>query len=697
MEATILNDTIARSPSQRARTKIRARIAVAILAAACVGAFAGPARAAFVRGDVNSDGVVNQADAVFLLNAIYIDGPEPVCWDAGDINDDGAIGLLDPVWLLTYLFVSGPAPAAPFPSAGGDPTPDGIYCTVVGVTVSSLDPYLPTGASVPFTITNSSASAVTVSIVQALATGGGQTATTFAGGVPAIVVSAGATLNTSIVTGALASLNGASDVGVAVEGQLAEEFVIYDLKVASIAFNHSTDNLGDAVEARRSRLVDILIPEYLAGVRSHEVLYVGGQLPDFKAIFQLAPADLALTFTIDALDGGDLGTIAPITVPFTGGTSGDVFITLSQPTPMIVARHDLTWNWRAGLAGSAPYSFSATTHTVYTVLGVPTSPWNPTTAGGNRQPRVDALVVLADFAADATTLQEARSQIVHAGFDLPSFRYDTVSGSSGYGTFSGSTFNFNLDMYIAQGYGGTGTVVGCCYDACSIMVCFSNLNGDALNWLASGSGFVGGFFGYLNCLDPIGLTTPYSNNPFTLSAFTRDDPICGQDSSSASSNRSGFGNHTFGGLGTGGTAVIYDLTCTFDLDANPDTTAMWPAGTTASTALAATLLTDAGEAWSTNQFVGAVLRADVHSLSPNPYINYTITANSADTISTSGGTLTQFATAGDLYEVLNLTAPQVTTEYATGWAWPTYRTNCVDNVPATGTPNPITYGFSINN
>ena len=37
----------------------------------------------------------------------------------------------------------------------------------------------------------------------------------------------------------------------------------------------------------------------------------------------------------------------------------------------------------------------------------------------------------------------------------------------------------------------------------------------------------------------------------------------------------------------------------------------------------------------------------------------------------------------------------VAIDYAVGWDWPTYRGICVDDVPASSTPNPITYGFSI--
>ena len=80
----------------------------------------------------------------------------------------------------------------------------------------------------------------------------------------------------------------------------------------------------------------------------------------------------------------------------------------------------------------------------------------------------------------------------------------TVSGIAGLGFFVADGFRFDLDQYLELGYAGRGNVVGACYDSASIIVCFANLAGDELLWLASGSPFVGGFFGYPNCVDPIG-------------------------------------------------------------------------------------------------------------------------------------------------------------------------------------------------
>jgi hypothetical protein len=88
------------------------------------GAQAGPK---LRRGDANSDGAVNIADAVFTLAALFQGGPQPGCPDAADADDDGALALTDAVALLNYLFRGGAAPPAPGAEAcGADPSADAL-------------------------------------------------------------------------------------------------------------------------------------------------------------------------------------------------------------------------------------------------------------------------------------------------------------------------------------------------------------------------------------------------------------------------------------------------------------------------------------------------------------------------------------------------------------------------------------------
>jgi len=89
-----------------------------------------PGTGQFVRGDANDDGGVNIADAVFLLNQLFVPGSlASTCQDATDFNDDGGVNIADAVTLLNALFVPGsPGLPAPSPACGDDPTSDSLTC-----------------------------------------------------------------------------------------------------------------------------------------------------------------------------------------------------------------------------------------------------------------------------------------------------------------------------------------------------------------------------------------------------------------------------------------------------------------------------------------------------------------------------------------------------------------------------------------
>jgi len=77
----------------------------------------------FRRGDADGSGTVDLADAVAILESLFLGaGPLP-CEDAADGNDDGRLDISDPMMLLGSLFLgTGPLPE---PAAcGADPTAD---------------------------------------------------------------------------------------------------------------------------------------------------------------------------------------------------------------------------------------------------------------------------------------------------------------------------------------------------------------------------------------------------------------------------------------------------------------------------------------------------------------------------------------------------------------------------------------------
>ena len=75
----------------------------------------------FIRGDSNSDGVIDMEDALMVLD--YLSGDvEEVCLDYLDAQDDGLINFDDATYILEYIFSGGPEPPEPFTYAGYDPT-----------------------------------------------------------------------------------------------------------------------------------------------------------------------------------------------------------------------------------------------------------------------------------------------------------------------------------------------------------------------------------------------------------------------------------------------------------------------------------------------------------------------------------------------------------------------------------------------
>jgi hypothetical protein len=75
---------------------------------------AGYVGASFVqRGDVTADGLINVSDVVYLINYLFVAGPQPVPLEAGDVNCDGLLNASDVVYLINYLFIQGPSPCDP--------------------------------------------------------------------------------------------------------------------------------------------------------------------------------------------------------------------------------------------------------------------------------------------------------------------------------------------------------------------------------------------------------------------------------------------------------------------------------------------------------------------------------------------------------------------------------------------------------
>jgi len=67
----------------------------------------------FLCGDADRDELVNISDAVFIVNYVFKNGPEPYPLDIADVNADGAVNVGDAVSLIKYIFSGGAPPACP--------------------------------------------------------------------------------------------------------------------------------------------------------------------------------------------------------------------------------------------------------------------------------------------------------------------------------------------------------------------------------------------------------------------------------------------------------------------------------------------------------------------------------------------------------------------------------------------------------
>ncbi|MBD3219122.1 MAG: hypothetical protein GF310_12675 [candidate division Zixibacteria bacterium] len=69
-------------------------------------------------GDANLDDVVNISDIVWIINYVFVGGPEPLpVLACGDVNSDKDVNVSDAVWLINYVFEGGPAPSECSPGA----------------------------------------------------------------------------------------------------------------------------------------------------------------------------------------------------------------------------------------------------------------------------------------------------------------------------------------------------------------------------------------------------------------------------------------------------------------------------------------------------------------------------------------------------------------------------------------------------
>jgi hypothetical protein len=83
----------------------------------------------FRRGEVNGDGILDVSDPIALLFHVFLgERTAYYCREAMDADDNGRVEISDATFILQYLFLGGPEPGVPGRPCGVDPTPDDLGC-----------------------------------------------------------------------------------------------------------------------------------------------------------------------------------------------------------------------------------------------------------------------------------------------------------------------------------------------------------------------------------------------------------------------------------------------------------------------------------------------------------------------------------------------------------------------------------------
>ncbi len=67
----------------------------------------------YLAGDPNHDGIIDVGDVIYLINYLFVDGPEPDPLESGDVDGYGEVDIGDVIYLINYLFIDGPPPVNP--------------------------------------------------------------------------------------------------------------------------------------------------------------------------------------------------------------------------------------------------------------------------------------------------------------------------------------------------------------------------------------------------------------------------------------------------------------------------------------------------------------------------------------------------------------------------------------------------------
>jgi hypothetical protein len=350
-------------------------------------------------------------------------------------------------------------------------------------------------------------------------------------------------------TGLRFSYSGTTMAEAATNGDFFSRAGLFQLWVKSITFNwDQAYSNNDALNIRQDLNTEVQYPEYNTDPLYNAPAAYTRNLatPQIVVTFGMQPA-VDGTIKIQGIStdvGGALSNTYSSDVTFSGGQSSPTPFTMQLPTPDRIMKTQEYWDWDVIEGGASMPMTNTGPHTIYTLLGLPLSPWS-TLAGHTYNPWVSAL----DFAIDPSkgnahntaTQMDATSAItnyIHWNYGLT---YETQGGRPFYSTSTGSFLH--LQAYMTKMYG---SIVNC-YDQAAALTALTTLIGIPSMYLYMDP------YGYLNPTHLLGIPG-LCNNPFFDGYGLPDEykvPLVDVDDA----GRTWFRNHAFVEMNS---SVIFD-------------------------------------------------------------------------------------------------------------------------------------------
>ncbi len=266
------------------------------------------------------------------------------------------------------------------------------------------------------------------------------------------------------------------------------------IAVETITFNHDTSAAThDALNIRRNATETVDLPEWRR--------FISVNPEDSPAAYAIAPTKGGAITILVSLSCTDpeiafvevraKNHVKARAVNFINGAAGPVAFDLIDPPTELgeVGVHDRTWEWEYRPApGHAWQHFDSTRHRFYTVLDIPSGPWEqaPFGSANTQMPWTEILDRACRWAHGAASADLAAALVTRSVYALgPAIvTYDCPGGGSSHYSlpdFDGTAFRDRL-----RGGIGNGVYVNCS-DCATIVASFANALGCEL-WESKGLG-----------------------------------------------------------------------------------------------------------------------------------------------------------------------------------------------------------------